>query len=65
MIKAALEYINGLKAPSIERYGGGTYSDKPLYQMTSPDFPTLGLTTKESNLASQRLRLYILKANAA
>lgn len=41
MIKAALEYINGLKAPSIERYGGGTYSDKPLFQMKSPDFPTL------------------------
>lgn len=48
MIKAALEYINGLKAPSIERYGGGTYSDKPLYQMTSPDFPTLEMNTLES-----------------
>ena len=48
MIKAALEYINGLKAPSIESYGGGTYSDKPLYQMTRPDFPTLEMNTLES-----------------
>lgn len=48
MIKAALEYINGLKAPSIESYGGGTYSDKPLYQMKRPDFPTLEMNTLES-----------------
>lgn len=34
MIKAALEYINGLKEPVIKEIGGETYSDKPLNRIS-------------------------------
>lgn len=48
MIKAALEYVVGLKKPETVRHGGGVYADKPLYQMKKADFPTLKLNTLES-----------------
>jgi len=34
MIKAALEYINGLKEPVIKNIDGETYSDKPLSRIS-------------------------------
>ena len=48
MIKAALEYVVGLKKPETVKHGGGVYADKPLYQMKKADFPTLKLNTLES-----------------
>lgn len=39
MIKAALEYVVGLKKPETVRHGGGVYADKPLYQMKRRIFP--------------------------
>lgn len=48
MIKAALEYIVGLKKPEIVKQGGGVYSDKPLHQIKKSDFPTLKMNTLES-----------------
>lgn len=34
MIRAALEYINGLKEPTIKEIDGNTYSDKPLERIS-------------------------------
>lgn len=34
MIRAALEYINGLKEPTIKEINGNTYSDKPLERIS-------------------------------
>lgn len=34
MIRAALEYINGLKEPTIKEIDGNTYSDKPLNRIS-------------------------------
>ena len=34
MIKEALEYVVGLKEPTIKEIGGSTYSDKPLNRVS-------------------------------
>lgn len=47
MLKAALEYITGLKEPKIEKIGGDTYSDKPLHRIDAyfPKASALSIST--------------------
>lgn len=45
MIKAAMEYLVGLKNPNVIQYEGGTYVDKNMVQLKPPSFPVLKLST--------------------
>lgn len=48
MIKKALEYIVGLKEAQILNIYGTDFSDKQLYPVKTPDFPTLKVNTLTS-----------------
>lgn len=49
MIKAALEYITGLRAPQIKEIGGQTYSDKPLTRIShNPKADSITMSTLSS-----------------
>lgn len=49
MIKAALEYITGLRAPQIEEIGGQIYSDKPLTRISyNPKADSIRVSTLTS-----------------